>query len=158
MKRRLDPSSACTYSVFSTPRNAHISNTALHRCYTNHTLDQFLENLLKDGITNIVRIGSRSKSEAVAALALRTVVRRVDRTRLEYDRINTAKANLVEAGKRIKEAYEQLLHPQDPHVREGFLGNKNRSNGVFKTAISSASQQPGSHPTPTSSDLSARRC
>ncbi|CAG8733158.1 20730_t:CDS:2, partial [Racocetra persica] len=34
-------------------------------CFTNHALDQFLENLLKVGIKKIVRIGSRSKSEII---------------------------------------------------------------------------------------------
>ena len=32
-------------------------------CYTNHALDQFLEHLLDQGITRLVRIGSRSQSE-----------------------------------------------------------------------------------------------
>lgn len=34
-------------------------------CYTNHALDQFLEDLVKDGVSehNIVRVGGRSKSE-----------------------------------------------------------------------------------------------
>ncbi|KAF9203483.1 hypothetical protein BGZ49_006383 [Haplosporangium sp. Z 27] len=31
-------------------------------CYTNHALDQFLEHLLDAGITDIVRVGARSKS------------------------------------------------------------------------------------------------
>ncbi|KAF9106328.1 hypothetical protein BGX27_009209 [Mortierella sp. AM989] len=31
-------------------------------CYTNHALDQFLEHLLDSGITDIVRVGARSKS------------------------------------------------------------------------------------------------
>lgn len=38
------------------------SETILCVCYTNHALDQFLEALLDKGITDIVRIGSRSKS------------------------------------------------------------------------------------------------
>ncbi|KAG0001862.1 hypothetical protein BGZ79_004031 [Entomortierella chlamydospora] len=32
-------------------------------CYTNHALDQFLEHLLDEGITSIVRVGARSKSD-----------------------------------------------------------------------------------------------
>lgn len=68
-----------------------------------------------------MRIGSRSKSEAVAPLSLQNVVRRVDRTRLEYTHINTAKANLVESEKDIREACEQLQNPKDPHVLKGFL-------------------------------------
>ena len=39
------------------------SETLLCVCYTNHALDQFLEALLSKGITSIVRIGSRSKSQ-----------------------------------------------------------------------------------------------
>ncbi|KXZ51992.1 hypothetical protein GPECTOR_10g1014 [Gonium pectorale] len=41
----------------------HSSETILVVCYTNHALDQFLEALLEKGITDIVRIGGRSKSE-----------------------------------------------------------------------------------------------
>ncbi len=37
-------------------------------CYTNHALDQFLENLLDEGIEGIVRIGGRSKSEKISKL------------------------------------------------------------------------------------------
>lgn len=39
------------------------SETILCVCYTNHALDQFLEARLDKGITDIVRIGSRSKSK-----------------------------------------------------------------------------------------------
>ncbi len=39
------------------------SETILCVCYTNHALDQFLEALLAKGITSIVRIGGRSKSQ-----------------------------------------------------------------------------------------------
>ncbi len=37
--------------------------TILCVCYTNHALDQFLEALLDKGITDLVRIGGKSKSE-----------------------------------------------------------------------------------------------
>ncbi|PKY55180.1 P-loop containing nucleoside triphosphate hydrolase protein [Rhizophagus irregularis] len=39
-------------------------------CFTNHALDQFLEHLLDEGITKIVRLGSRSKSDRVRELSL----------------------------------------------------------------------------------------
>ncbi|KND86470.1 NFX1-type zinc finger-containing protein 1 [Tolypocladium ophioglossoides CBS 100239] len=52
-------------------------------CYTNHALDQLLEHLLDDGISQIIRIGSRSKSERLQDLNLRTVARAFDRTRSE---------------------------------------------------------------------------
>lgn len=52
-------------------------------CYTNHALDQLLEHLLEDGNTNVIRIGSQSKSERLKDLNLRDVARAFDRTRGE---------------------------------------------------------------------------
>lgn len=52
-------------------------------CYTNHALDQLLEHLLEDGNTNVIRIGSQSKSERLKDLNLRGVARAFDRTRGE---------------------------------------------------------------------------
>ncbi|RAL10327.1 putative NF-X1 finger and helicase domain protein [Aspergillus homomorphus CBS 101889] len=53
-------------------------------CYTNHALDQLLEDLLDNGITSqIIRIGSQSKSERLQPLNLRNVVRGVEKTRME---------------------------------------------------------------------------
>ncbi|GES66835.1 P-loop containing nucleoside triphosphate hydrolase protein [Aspergillus terreus] len=53
-------------------------------CYTNHALDQLLEDLLDHNITSqIIRIGSQSKSERLQPLNLRTVSRGVEKTRLE---------------------------------------------------------------------------
>ncbi|CAG8550528.1 6058_t:CDS:10 [Dentiscutata erythropus] len=44
-------------------------------CFTNHALDQFLENLLKVGIQNIVRLGSRSKSDIIRGFNLEEICR-----------------------------------------------------------------------------------
>lgn len=52
--------------------------------YTNHALDQLLEALIDKGVTsNIVRIGSQSKSERLAKYNIRTISRGVERTRME---------------------------------------------------------------------------
>ncbi|OOG00383.1 hypothetical protein ASPCADRAFT_511396 [Aspergillus carbonarius ITEM 5010] len=63
-------------------------------CYTNHALDQLLEDLLENQITSqIIRIGSQSKSERLQPLNLRTVARAVEKTRLEKSeqwRLHTA--------------------------------------------------------------------
>jgi hypothetical protein len=40
-------------------------------CYTNHALDQFIDELLDLGITDICRLGSRSSSERIQKLSLR---------------------------------------------------------------------------------------
>lgn len=52
--------------------------------YTNHALDQFLEDLLRNGISSqIIRVGSQSKSELLGPLNLRTVGQKVEKTRTE---------------------------------------------------------------------------
>lgn len=52
-------------------------------CYTNHALDQLLEHLVDGKVQNIVRIGSRSKSERLEPVNLRKVVEGMTRTRTE---------------------------------------------------------------------------
>jgi hypothetical protein len=42
-------------------------------CYTNHALDQLLEHLVKDGIRQVIRVGSRSKSGLLQHLTLHHV-------------------------------------------------------------------------------------
>lgn len=42
-------------------------------CYTNHALDQFLEHILSEGTTQIIRIGSNSKSETLEPFNLRNI-------------------------------------------------------------------------------------
>ncbi|KAN0083757.1 hypothetical protein V8E54_002845 [Elaphomyces granulatus] len=56
-------------------------------CYTNHALDQLLEGLLDDQITSqIVRIGSRSRSERLAPFNLRRIGRDATKTKFEKRR------------------------------------------------------------------------
>ncbi|KAI7227109.1 hypothetical protein KC330_g8546 [Hortaea werneckii] len=52
-------------------------------CFTNHALDQSLERLLDEGVSNIVRIGGRSKSDRLANVNLREVAQRLDLTKTE---------------------------------------------------------------------------
>lgn len=52
-------------------------------CYTNHALDQLLEHLVHAGISQIIRVGSRSKSEALEPLMLRNVARKMEGTKAE---------------------------------------------------------------------------
>ncbi|PKC03010.1 hypothetical protein RhiirA5_452565 [Rhizophagus irregularis] len=44
-------------------------------CFTNHALDQFLEHLLDERIMNIVRLGSRTKSEKIRGFTLEEICR-----------------------------------------------------------------------------------
>ncbi|KAK8064422.1 nf-x1 finger and helicase domain containing protein [Apiospora phragmitis] len=52
-------------------------------CYTNHALDQLLEHLVDEGVEQVIRIGSRSKSSRLESLNLRTISKNADRTRSE---------------------------------------------------------------------------
>ncbi|KAL8766873.1 MAG: hypothetical protein Q9209_006469 [Squamulea sp. 1 TL-2023] len=52
-------------------------------CYTNHALDQLLEHLVQDGIEQIVRIGSRSKSELLQNVNLHDLVQQIPPTKDE---------------------------------------------------------------------------
>lgn len=52
-------------------------------CYTNHALDQLLEHLLDCGITQVIRMGSKSKSERLAPLNIREIAKADDKTKLE---------------------------------------------------------------------------
>ena len=52
-------------------------------CYTNHALDQLLESLVKDGVEQIIRLGSRSKSEVLQDLNLHNVSKEIRPTKDE---------------------------------------------------------------------------
>ena len=52
-------------------------------CYTNHALDQLLEHLVKDGVKQLIRLGSRSKSELLQDLTLHHVSREIRPTKIE---------------------------------------------------------------------------
>ncbi|KAH8811111.1 hypothetical protein F5884DRAFT_876247 [Xylogone sp. PMI_703] len=52
-------------------------------CYTNHALDQLLEHLVKDGVEQVIRIGSRSKSELLQKLNLSYVSKEMVQTKTE---------------------------------------------------------------------------
>ena len=52
-------------------------------CYTNHALDQLLEHLVKDGVEQLIRLGSRSKSEVLKDLNLNNISKEVRPTKAE---------------------------------------------------------------------------
>ncbi|KAI5863739.1 P-loop containing nucleoside triphosphate hydrolase protein [Durotheca rogersii] len=56
-------------------------------CYTNHALDQLLENLWKGGVKQIIRIGAGSKSEILQDLNLREVRKTSERTKAEKQHV-----------------------------------------------------------------------
>ncbi|KAF2500633.1 P-loop containing nucleoside triphosphate hydrolase protein [Lophium mytilinum] len=51
--------------------------------YTNHALDQIMEHLNEHGVTQMIRMGSRSKSEVLIPLNLRNVASKMEKTKEE---------------------------------------------------------------------------
>ena len=80
-------------------------------CYTNHALDQLLEHLVKDGVEQLIRLGSRSKSELVQELTLQNVSKEIRSTKAEgYEKfLLFDKSNLVLD--RIEELMPALRDP-----------------------------------------------
>ena len=134
-------------------------------CYTNHALDQLLEHLIKDGITQIIRVGSRSKSEVLENLSLRQVAQATPPTKHEKQekwRINTEISRAVdEIGESLSNMYnpdtwgsiKNYLQSEEPdHFFEldsfdeefdedGFQIVRNRRMDPLEQWIASASQQ-----------------
>lgn len=52
-------------------------------CYTNHALDQLLEHLVRDGVKQLIRLGSRSKSAMLQDLTLHRVSQMIKQTKIE---------------------------------------------------------------------------
>ncbi|KAF4850556.1 Helicase required for RNAi-mediated heterochromatin assembly 1 [Colletotrichum siamense] len=63
-------------------------------CYTNHALDQLLEHLIDGKVRNIIRIGSRSKSDRLQSVNLREVVKSITRTAAEIGAFHDTREDL----------------------------------------------------------------
>ncbi|PHH72066.1 hypothetical protein CDD82_6186 [Ophiocordyceps australis] len=96
-------------------------------CYTNHALDQLLEHLLDDGTEHIIRIGSRSKSERLQDLNLRTVVRGLDRTKSEKSGIFQVEEAIRNAVRDANASLEQLSASGSWRSVKQFLAAKHPS-------------------------------
>lgn len=77
--------------------------------YTNHALDQSLEHLVDAGVKQIIRIGSRSKSEKLVPLNLRVVAQKYDTTKMERQERWQSKQHMLASGENINGALENLI-------------------------------------------------
>jgi len=73
----------------------------LYVTYTNHALDQGSERLLDDGVSQIVRIGGRSKSNRMAEVNLRIIAKNEELTKTEKSDRWRAKINMLEETEEI---------------------------------------------------------
>ncbi|KAI1846386.1 hypothetical protein JX266_007591 [Neoarthrinium moseri] len=93
-------------------------------CYTNHALDQLLEHLHKDGVKQIIRIGSRSKSEILENLNLRVLSQMADRTRGERHALWTSETNMDEYVPHITQLLGELARSQTTSAIEEYLKDR----------------------------------
>lgn len=77
-------------------------------CYTNHALDQFLEHLLDDGTTQIIRIGGRCKSQRLQPLNLITITRAMEETKSEKSQAWKLRTKLEVEGKELSKLFRDL--------------------------------------------------
>ncbi|KAK7755474.1 hypothetical protein SLS62_002403 [Diatrype stigma] len=93
-------------------------------CYTNHALDQLLEHLLDAGVKQIVRIGSRSKSERLEKVNLRVVVEKSDRTKAEKHSVWVSECSLRDHTKSMNGLLDELRTCHTPRSLQKYLEDR----------------------------------
>lgn len=94
-------------------------------CYTNHALDQLLEHLAKDGVAQIIRMGSRSKSDLLQKFTLRHVAENVVPTKMEKHERYVHNRDIGESLREIEDILSGLNTPNSWTNIEGYLTRTN---------------------------------
>ena len=92
--------------------------------FTNHALDQILEHLVDANVEQVIRIGSRSKSERLMPLNLRTVAQREDLTKLEKREKWQHKKEVEKYGRLVNESLNQMQNAYSEQSVLAFLREK----------------------------------
>lgn len=82
-------------------RNAAKLGPIICVCYTNHALDQLLEHLVEDSVQQIIRMGSRSKSDVLQNVTLHNVRKQVEPS-------NTEKSEKWKCNRSINDVLEEV--------------------------------------------------
>ena len=93
-------------------------------CYTNHALDQLLEHLLDGGVEQIVRIGSRSKSERLAEVNLRHVTKSMTRTRIESKKLYESYSSIEYTAEQICSQLETVKFTRTDDLIKAYLADE----------------------------------
>jgi hypothetical protein len=94
-------------------------------CYTNHALDQFLEHLVKDGVKQVIRLGSQSKSDLLQNLNLRYVAQDIVPTRTEKHDKWQHNRDIREVMTEIEEILSGLNNPKSWTNVQAYLAETN---------------------------------
>lgn len=93
--------------------------------FTNHALDQSLEHLLDQGITQIIRIGGNSKSERLTDFNLRKVAMSVAKTKVEKSEYGRTRGQMDQEARAIT-GYLSDLTREIQSIRECLSTNNPR--------------------------------
>ncbi|KAI1151943.1 hypothetical protein F4825DRAFT_476537 [Nemania diffusa] len=110
-------------------------------CYTNHALDQLLEHLWDRGITQIIRIGSRSKSTLLKDVNLRKVAKDIERTKAEKQEAYKHGTRLTNVEKEIKSCLDRIKTANSAKAIQDYLVE--RGEATFHDAIFGAEPEEG---------------
>ncbi|MCJ1396116.1 hypothetical protein MMC18_009005 [Xylographa bjoerkii] len=77
-------------------------------CYTNHALDQFLEQILSQGTKKIIRLGAGSKSKVLEPFNLRNISQDTEDTKVGRQAVWQARKVLESAGKEVASLLQDL--------------------------------------------------
>lgn len=102
-------------------------------CYTNHALDQLLEHLLKDGVKQVIRLGSRSKSEMLQNFNLHHVSKEIVHTKTEKHDKWQHNQHLAEEVREIENLLSGLNNPTSWENVRDYLQKTSPGhyNGLF---------------------------
>jgi hypothetical protein len=101
-----------------------------YSCYTNHALDQFLEHLIKIGITKVIRVGGQSKSELLDGHNLRMVAKDETKTKTESYQAAMAYRKLDECEHDVNKA---LGHVHGIHRRADWSNLSHHLSAKYPT-------------------------
>ncbi|KAL8676499.1 MAG: hypothetical protein Q9186_006983 [Xanthomendoza sp. 1 TL-2023] len=90
-------------------------------CYTNHALDQLLEHLVRDNIKQIVRIGSRSRSELLQDVNLHDLAQQIPQTKDEGYQKYLLNQQLTSSIGEIENLLRNLNTPDSDDSLKNFL-------------------------------------
>ncbi|KAI9810893.1 MAG: hypothetical protein M1827_005752 [Pycnora praestabilis] len=136
-------------------------------CMTNHALDSFLQDLLKEGITRIVRLGAGSKEEWIKPYRLMEISNKTKRTQLEYVRLREKKlrvenlavegthwCEMINTSELTWNIVRDHLRAHYPHIHQQFI-NLNTSDRSLETRVVKRAESFGFHCWSKGADLAS---
>ncbi|KAL9108008.1 MAG: hypothetical protein Q9187_008350, partial [Circinaria calcarea] len=90
-------------------------------CYTNHALDQFLEQIVSEGTKKIIRLGAGSKSKVLEPFNLKNVTSEMETTRAGHAAVGEAYKALKESGPEVASLLQDLKRSNSIRLVKGFL-------------------------------------